>query len=212
MMVAVLILLCVVGSAFFAGMETGAVTSNKVTLRAKARRGDGKAQALLDLLRRPERLLTSFLVGNTLANIGGGALASAWAVSQLGEARGSLLATLAMTAIFLVFSEAVPKMYFRQRGTEALPRFLWLIRLTTWVFKPVVVVAAGVLVVKLSGATLVIAPPMTRKTPSLAVVVIFPRFSPNSYSSRLMLLSRPMLIRVRSVNMICSFPRRPVLS
>jgi len=145
---AVLLLLVVVlaSSALFSGLETGVVSLNRVRLRARARRGDAKATELLRLLERPERLLAAFLIGNTLANVGGGALASAWAVAKLqNETLGSLLATVVMTAALLLFSELTPKAYFRIRAEEAVPRFLWFIHLTRIVFAPVVWVTTGLL-------------------------------------------------------------------
>ena len=144
----VLLLLVVVlaSSALFSGLETGVVSLNRVRLRARARRGDAKAADLLRLLDRPERLLAAFLIGNTLANVGGGALASAWAVAKLrNETLGSLVATMGMTTALLLFSELTPKAYFRIRAEEAVPRCLWFIHLTRLVFAPVVWVTTGLL-------------------------------------------------------------------
>ena len=146
-MIPVFLLLILVLSALFSGLETGVVTLNRVRLRARARRGDARAQRLLRLLARPERLLASFLVGNTLATVGGGALASLWLIAALGrETLGSLLATAGMTLSLLVFSELTPKAYFRIRAEEAVPRYLWFIMgcrvlfapavwATTWLFR-----------------------------------------------------------------------------
>jgi len=145
-MIHVLILITVIGSALFAGMETGIVSLNRVRLRARARRGDGTAVRLLRILRRPERVLAAFLVGNTLCNVGGGALASSWAVDRLGgEAIGSLLATLTMSTIFLVFSELVPKAYFRVRASRTVPKFFWFIQLFTVLFAPIIWASTGLL-------------------------------------------------------------------
>ncbi len=121
-----LLLLTVVASALFAGLETGVVSLSRVRLRVRARRGDTVASTLLRLLERPERILTTFLIGNTLSNVGGGALASYAAIRLLGigETVGSLTATAVMTVIFLVFSELAPKTYFRRHaedGGTALP-------------------------------------------------------------------------------------------
>jgi CBS domain containing-hemolysin-like protein len=152
-MIHVLLLLTVVGSALFAGLETGIVTLNRVRLRARARRGDHAALHLQRLLQSPDRVLASFLVGNTLCNIGGGALASAWAVQKLGdEALGSLVATVTMSAIFLVFCELMPKAYFRIRGEREVPRLLWFIRLFSFLFQPIVWATTSLLRLVTRGA------------------------------------------------------------
>ena len=139
MLIPILIIVAIILSALFAGLETGVVSLNRVRLRVRARRGDVGAGVLLRLLQRPARLLSTFLVGNTLCNVGGGALASYWAVERLGnETTGSLVATLAMSATFLVFSEVAPKTYFRIRAERVVPKYLWFIRSAQWIFLPVV--------------------------------------------------------------------------
>lgn len=153
-MIPALVVLTVLGSALFAGLETGLVSLNRVRLRVRARRGDAAAATLLRYLHRPERLLTTFLVGNTLCNIGGGALASFWVVERThSETLGSLAATLVMSMTFLIFSEIGPKTYFRVRSETVVPRLLWFIRIAGWLFAPVAWATAGLfhLVVGSSG-------------------------------------------------------------
>src|SRR5262245_10207282 len=136
LLILILILILAV-TALFGGLETGVVSLNRVRLRARARRGDDRAQELLRLLERPERLLAAFLIGNTLAVTGAGALASAWAVQAMeSETLGSIVATVGMTAALLLFSELTPKAYFRIRAEHAVPRLLWFIQLTRIVFAP----------------------------------------------------------------------------
>lgn len=134
----VLILAALVGSALFAGLETGLVTANRVRLRVQAGRGDAASRRILAWLDRPERVLSTFLVGNTLCNVGGGALATAWATEHVSETAGPILATAVMTAVFLVVGEVLPKNYFRVRGDVAVPRLLWFISFVSWLFRPVV--------------------------------------------------------------------------
>jgi len=141
----IVLLACVVGSALFAGMETGYVTLNRVRIRVRANRGDARAKRLLGLLDHPERLLTTFLVGNTLCNVGGGAIAANRASQYLGDAVGFPLATVVMTLVFLMFGEMVPKLYFRNHGEELLPRLTGFIRLCSWLFAPLVAVSTRVL-------------------------------------------------------------------
>lgn len=142
----VLLMIAVALSALFAGLETGFVSLNRVRLRVRARRGDRRAATLLKLLQEPGRVLSTFLIGNTLANIGGGALASVWAIYLIGnESVGSLVATVIMSAIFLIVSEVAPKTYFRLRAEYAVPRFIWFIRLAMVVFAPVVWVSTHLL-------------------------------------------------------------------
>ena len=152
-MLILVLLAAVAGSALFAGLETGVVSLNRVRLRFRARRGDSTAAALLKLLQRPERTLSTFLVGNTLCNVGGGAVASYWAIEALrDETAGSLTATVVMSATFLIFSEMGPKAYFRVRAEESVPRLLWFIKAAQWVFAPVVWLASGMFRLIIGGS------------------------------------------------------------
>ncbi len=145
--VVLLLIGAMAASALFSGLETGVVSLNRVRLRVRARRGDGMAATLLRLIERPERVLTTFLVGNTICNIGSGALATYAATRLLGmaEGPGSVAATATMTALLLVFSELAPKTYFRRRAEDAVPRFLWFVRGATWILAPIVLVATSLL-------------------------------------------------------------------
>jgi putative hemolysin len=96
-------------SAFFSGSETALMTVDRLELTRRAREGDAAASLVLRHRKNPHRMLSALLVGNNLANTGAAALATAWAVSVLGEGRGVLVATVTVTLLLLVFSEVLPK-------------------------------------------------------------------------------------------------------
>jgi putative hemolysin len=96
-------------SAFFSGSETALMTIDRLELTRRAREGDATASLVLRHRKSPHRMLSALLVGNNLANTGAAALATAWAVSLLGEGRGILVATGGVTLLLLVFSEVLPK-------------------------------------------------------------------------------------------------------
>ena len=56
-------------SAFFSGSETGMMASNKIKLRNKAKSGQKNSKRALELLAKPDNLLSVILVGNNFANI-----------------------------------------------------------------------------------------------------------------------------------------------
>jgi CBS domain containing-hemolysin-like protein len=147
--IVLLIATIVAGTALFEGLETGFVSlMNRVGLRVRARRGDAAAARLLRLTERPERVLATFLVGNTLFNVVGGALVANWMVGMLPgrEALASVIATtLGLGTVLLVLGQMAPKSYFRIRGEAVVPRFLWFIRLISFLFAPVAWAASGLL-------------------------------------------------------------------
>jgi len=95
-------------SAFFSGSETALTRARRVRLRLLSDQGNNGAQQANELLKKPEQMLSTILLGNNFVNIAATSLATAVFVAAFGEA-GVLYATIAMTAIVLVFSEVLPK-------------------------------------------------------------------------------------------------------
>ena len=56
-------------SGFFSGSETGMMASNKVKLKNLSKKPHKGAKRALELLKRPDQLLSTILVGNNFANI-----------------------------------------------------------------------------------------------------------------------------------------------
>ena len=101
---AVLILL----AAFFSCAETGLMAVNRYRLRHKARLRKRYAILILQLLKRPDRVLGVILIGNTFANMLASSLATLIALHFWGD-KGALLAAIALTFIVLIFAEIAPK-------------------------------------------------------------------------------------------------------
>ncbi|SDW19661.1 Mg2+ and Co2+ transporter CorB, contains DUF21, CBS pair, and CorC-HlyC domains [Albimonas donghaensis] len=106
--VAIIILLVV--SAFFSGSETALTAASRAKLHGLADRGSRGAASALALKEDGERLIGAILLGNNLANILGTSLATMFFTILVGES-GVAVATLAMTALVVVFSEIAPKNY-----------------------------------------------------------------------------------------------------
>ena len=95
-------------SAFFSGSETALTRARRARLRVRLEQGDSGAKKVEELLQKPEFMLSTILLGNNFVNIAASAIATALFVEKFGEA-GILYATIAMTAVVLVFAEILPK-------------------------------------------------------------------------------------------------------
>lgn len=85
------------------------MTLNRYRLRHLAKSHKNKsAQRAERLLRRPDRLLGTILIGNTFSNILASALATVIAVQLMGEV-GVLVSAIVLTLIVLIFGEIMPK-------------------------------------------------------------------------------------------------------
>ena len=132
----------VIVSAFFSSSETSMMALNRYRLRHLAKTGNRGARRAVFLLERTDRLLGSILLGNNLVNTAAAALGTAIVFRLLGQSQLSLtIATLAVTAVFLIFSEITPKIIGASYPEKiAFPASLILKPLMT-LMHPVVVVA-----------------------------------------------------------------------
>jgi CBS domain containing-hemolysin-like protein len=95
-------------SAFFSGSETALVSLNKIRIKRLAEEGDRNAKILEELIRYPNRLLATVLVGNNIVNIAAAAIATSIAIGIFHN-WGVGVATGVMTLLVLVFGEMTPK-------------------------------------------------------------------------------------------------------
>jgi putative hemolysin len=109
------------GAAFFAGIETGVISMNRLRLRHLARHKAPGADVMEYFLRETDHLLGTTLVGTNLCHIAASVLAADLGASLLGAA-GTTLATILTVGVVLVFCEYLPKAWFQSCPTlRALP-------------------------------------------------------------------------------------------
>lgn len=108
----ILIGVCILLSAFFASSESAFLALERVRLAHLINTKKPGAQRIADMLERPERLLSTILFGQNLVNVGFTALITVVVLNLLGEGREGLatvVATIAGTALLLIFGETIPK-------------------------------------------------------------------------------------------------------
>jgi len=136
-----IVLLCILFatllmSAFFSGIETGVISLSRVQLKQREEKGDRSARTMSNLLRTPERLLTTILLGNNLINVTATVVFLLWAGRLWGLQRAELLTPLLLTPLILVFGEILPKAVFRQKADSLSLTFAGALRMSTIVFAP----------------------------------------------------------------------------
>jgi putative hemolysin len=123
-------------SAFFSGIETGVISLSRVHLKQREEKGDRSARTMSNLLRAPERLLTTILLGNNLINVTATVVFLLWAGRLWGLQRAELLTPLLLTPLILVFGEILPKAVFRHKADTLSLTFVGALRVTTILFAP----------------------------------------------------------------------------
>ena len=112
----VVILLFMAGGAFFAGMETGIISLNRLRLRHLVRRKVPGAETIESHLSNPDMLLSVTLSGTNLCYVAASVVAADLGAS-LGGAMGTTIAAAVMSLAILVFCEYLPKAWFQSSPT-----------------------------------------------------------------------------------------------
>jgi len=135
----ILILAFLLMEAFFSGSEIGVVSADQIKLRHDAAKGSRGAKLALKMLKKPEWLLSTTLVGTNIAVVSNTTIATALMIDLFGE-QSSWLAIVLVAPLIWVFGEIVPKSIFQQRANEIAPRAIFLLRLASYIFFPILVV------------------------------------------------------------------------
>ena len=98
-LIALIIILLVMCSAFFSSAETAYSSASKIRLKNYADNGNKKAKKAYKIAENYDKALATLLVGNNIVNIAASALATLLFVSFLGEANGTLMSTIILTII-----------------------------------------------------------------------------------------------------------------
>lgn len=128
---------------FFSGSEIALVHADKIQLGHAAKQGRRGARLVIEMFRRPERLLTTTLVGTNVATVTLTTLGTLAMIHAFGEA-GDLYAFLLYTPIFLILGEIVPKAVYQEKANEIAPIVVFPLRFFAGLFAPVVVVFSAV--------------------------------------------------------------------
>ena len=111
------------------------MASNKIKLRNLSKKSKGAKRALL-LLKRPDILLASILVGNNFANILASALVTILMIDYFDG--NVLLGSVILTLIILIFSEITPKTIASVHPENFAIKSSWILKGLVWIFKPLV--------------------------------------------------------------------------
>ena len=160
-----LILLMLMLSAFFSGSEIAFVTANRLKTEVRVRQAGRMGRIVQQFLTDPGTFLTTTLVGNNVALVVYSTMMSlalepplTVGFESLGlvEPTGWVLATQTLIAaiVVLVIGEVIPKSLLRQPSGRTLLALAGPLKLTYWLFWPVIKIAGGVsgLLARFAGA------------------------------------------------------------
>lgn len=107
------LLILIIGSGFFSASETAMMAINRYKLKHAAKT-NSTAKIIINLLARPDRLLTIILLGNNFTNILAASISTIIGFRMYGE-MGGFVASIILTIIVLLFAEISPKVVVSQK-------------------------------------------------------------------------------------------------
>jgi CBS domain containing-hemolysin-like protein len=138
-----LIAAAVIVTAFFSGAEMAFIGANRLRLRHLAEAGNRTAARYLEAFRHPERLLSTAMMGVTIAHIAASSLAT-WVLLPVAGGAAALVATLVLTPLMLIFGEVIPKAVAREWATALVLRLFRLLELASLILLPLTWVANAI--------------------------------------------------------------------
>ena len=142
----ILIGLCIILSAFFSSSEAAFLALERIRLVHLLNTNKPGAQRVAGLLERPERLLSTILLGNNLVNVAFTALITVVSLNLLGEGREALatiLATVAGTILLLIFGETIPKTIAVHQAERISFWYARPLKMLEFVFWPIIFLLQG---------------------------------------------------------------------
>ena len=128
---------------FFSGSEIALVHADRLRLQHLANKGNRGAARVLKMLRKPEVLLGTTLVGTNISVVTLTTLGTILMMRFFGE-YGDLYAFLIYTPLFLIIGEVVPKSVYQQKANEFGPVIIFPLQFFSWLFYPLVFVFSWV--------------------------------------------------------------------
>jgi CBS domain containing-hemolysin-like protein len=127
--------LAVLVTAFFSAAEMAFIGANRVRLRHLAEAGNRTATRYLEAFRRPEQLLSTAMMGVTIAHITASSVAT-WALIPIAGNAAALVVTVGLTPLILIFGEVIPKAVAREWATALILRLFRLVELASMILAP----------------------------------------------------------------------------
>ena len=111
----IIIVVCVILSAYFSATETAFSTFNRIRVKNMAEKGNKKAALALKLSDNYDSLISAILIGNNIVNILASAMATLLFTNVIfgdhpnKEDLGATVSTIVLTLVILIFGEISPK-------------------------------------------------------------------------------------------------------
>ncbi len=133
----IIIVICIILSAFFSCVETAFSCANKIRLKSQADNGVKRAVTALWVSDNFDRVLTAILIGNNVVNLGCSSIATVLCI-DLFHNYGAAIATGATTLLVLTFGEVIPKCFGKEASDTIVLYTASILKGLTYILTPFV--------------------------------------------------------------------------
>jgi putative hemolysin len=134
----VLLVVCLVFSAFFSGSETAFISLQRVKLEHLVSTGAKGAGRVARMVERPEKFLSTVLLSNTFVNTAAASIATSLAVARWPE-HGVWISTAGVTIVLLIFAETTPKTIAAHHAEKFSMIAVRPLEFISWILTPLVI-------------------------------------------------------------------------
>jgi putative hemolysin len=144
----IIILISLIASAFFSGLEIAFITSNKLRIELENKQGNFSAKILAHFNKYPSRYLGTMLLGNNIALVIFGIYMDEELKPVIGHYMTSkalilLISTFLSTMLILITAEFLPKNIFRINPNKTLTLFAFPLTIVYGLLYPIVMITIG---------------------------------------------------------------------
>ena len=144
MILYIAIIICIILSGFFSACEIAFASVNRLRIKTKANEGDPNAKQVLYIINNFNDALSTILICNNLVNIIASAITTLIAIDLVGN-NATLIATIVMTVIILIFGEITPKLVAKKIDERFVYFACWPLKFLMLIFKPLVAAVAFIM-------------------------------------------------------------------
>ncbi len=141
----ILMVLCIIFSAYFSATETAFSSLNKTRLKAMAEKGNKRAALACKLSDNYDKLISTILIGNNIVNIAVASISTVLFVKILNgdQELGATVSTIVVTVLVLIFGEITPKSIAKDSPEKFAMFSSPFIRLLIWILTPICAIFSG---------------------------------------------------------------------
>ncbi len=136
------IVFCVVTEAFFSGSEIAIISVGKVELKKRLKKGDKAAVLLNELLKEPEKILATTLIGTNVSTVMAATLFTSFIVSYYTDIYPfvrdypELFTVISLTPLTITFGELIPKSLFQKYANTVAFKIVFPLYFFHRIFRP----------------------------------------------------------------------------